>query len=83
MICYTFKTDYEDNPLINSVQYFRKNTFQSNTKLNLTMKETGTSCVETKGPQQGSCIKLEHNVPIWCQTEANSFDTQEQQPDRL
>jgi len=31
------------------------------------------------GPQQGSCIRLEHNVPISCQTEANSFHIQEDQ----
>jgi hypothetical protein len=37
------------------------------------------SCVRVVGPQQGSCIRLEHNVSISCLTEANSFHVQEDQ----
>jgi len=47
--------------------------------MSLTIKLIHMSCVKIVGPQQGSCIRLEHNVPISCQAEANSFHIQEDQ----
>jgi hypothetical protein len=79
MIFYKFKTDSEDGPLMNSVWHLWKITFHCNTKLSLKITQIHASCVKINGHQQGFCIRLEHNVSIWCQTEANSFDIQEDQ----
>lgn len=74
-----FWTDSKDSPLLNSVWYLWKIIYLSNIKLSLTIREIHMSCVRTDGPQQGSCIRLEHNVPISCHAEANSFHIQEDQ----